>query len=267
MPDTGRVAGILAEAAAEEVMPRFRNLASGDVHEKSPGELVTAADEAMERRLAPALRALIPGSMVVGEEGAAADPAVLSLLEGDEPVWLVDPLDGTANFAAGLPGFGVMVCLVVRAEPVAAGIHDPMSKGTLMAEAGSGAWLDGVRIRLKPAVRDPLTASISTRFFPAGLREAWEAASSTFENRGPSRCAARTYLELATGELDVAMYYRLLPWDHAPGVLIHREAGGFATRLNGQPYSPLVHSGGVFAGPDEEVWRRIAPLFEGLPTP
>jgi fructose-1,6-bisphosphatase/inositol monophosphatase family enzyme len=83
-----------------------------------------------------------------------------------------------------------------------------------------------------------------------------------FEHREPWQCAARTYLDLARGELNVAMFYRLMPWDHAPGVLIHREAGGFSTAFNGNPYSPLVHTGGLFLGPDERAWLELSAMFE-----
>ena len=262
-PEVTRVSELLSVAAAEEIVPRFENLAAADVREKSPGELVTAADEAMERRLAPALSALLSGSVVVGEEATAADERLLKLLEGEDPVWLIDPLDGTANFAAGRPVFGVMVCLVLKAELVAAWIHDPISRKTLAAEAGSGAQIDGAPLRIVPPVGRPLNASISTQFFPTELRAAGEAAQEMFEHREPWHCAARTYLDLVTGALDVAMFYRLMPWDHAPGVLIHRESGGFSTGFSGAPYSPLVHSGGLFLGPDEQSWRALSSAFSG----
>jgi fructose-1,6-bisphosphatase/inositol monophosphatase family enzyme len=260
-PELARVTHLLAAAAVEEILPRFADLANADIREKSPGEIVTAADDAMERRLAPVLAELLPGSVVVGEEATAVDGSLLALLEGGSPVWLIDPLDGTANFAAGVPVFGVMVCLVSRAELAAAWIHHPVSGQTLVAEAGSGAWLDGTQLRISPPAHRPLTASISTKFFPTELRAAGEAARAIFEHREPWQCAARTYLDLATGGLDVAMFYRLMPWDHAPGVLIHREAGGYSTGFKGAPYSPLVHTGGLFLGPDEDSWRELAQSF------
>ena len=94
------VAAIVAEVAAEELMPRFRHLASGDVRDKGPGDPVTVADEAAERALTRRLAGLLPGSLVVGEEAASADPAVVDRLSQDNPVWIIDPVDGTTNFAA-----------------------------------------------------------------------------------------------------------------------------------------------------------------------
>src|SRR5437879_2711858 len=107
--DLERVTGLIEETAALEILPRFRKLAAGDIREKEPGDLVTVADEAAEARLTPLLTALLPGSLVLGEEAAAADPKLLNRLLGDHPVWVIDPVDGTGNFAAGRPAFAVMV--------------------------------------------------------------------------------------------------------------------------------------------------------------
>ena len=99
------------------------------------------------------------------------------------------------------------------------------------------------------------------KFFPPLHKEHIEATRPLFDIRPSSHCAAMTYTQLARGELDVALYYRLMPWDHAPGVLVYQEAGGSAALLNGAPYSALVHSGGLLLAPDVETWQRLAALF------
>ena len=110
IPDTEQVAQIIREVAAAEVMPRFRKLADHEISQKrNPGDLVTIADIESERRLTKELTRLAPGTVVVGEEGADADPSLLLALEGDRPTWLVDPVDGTANFAKGKDCFAVIV--------------------------------------------------------------------------------------------------------------------------------------------------------------
>src|SRR5258708_31980721 len=143
--DCEKVRRLIVEVADAEVMPRFEKLKTGDISEKSPGDFVTVADVASEQRLTPALRDLLPGSLVVGEEAVAADPAVLALLDGDAPVWVVDPIDGTANFAAGIPMFAIMVALIRRGETLAAWIHDPLKRATATALAGGGAGGEGKR--------------------------------------------------------------------------------------------------------------------------
>ncbi len=135
--DIDRVTALIAEIAAEEIMPRFTKLAAGDVREKAPGDLVTIADEATEHRLTPLLTQLLPGSCVLGEEGAAASPALFDRLAGDAPVWVIDPVDGTSNFAAGAGDFGVMVALVRHDAVLAGWIHDPRTGETVTAEQGA----------------------------------------------------------------------------------------------------------------------------------
>jgi fructose-1,6-bisphosphatase/inositol monophosphatase family enzyme len=149
-----------------------------------------------------------------------------------------------------------MVCLVEAAETVAAWIHLPMQTKTLVAERGSGAWVSGERLAVTTA-GDSYRGSISTKFFPPPRRERIDAARAKFATHESARCAATTYAQLVTGELDIAMYFRLMPWDHAPGVLIHAEAGGYSARLNGEPYSPLVHSEGLLVAPSREDWVRV----------
>jgi len=149
--DIDRVSRLIVEAAAEEIMPRYTKLAAGDVREKGPGDLVTVADEAMEHRLTALLQDLLPGSAVVGEEAAARDGAVLRRLATDEPVWIIDPVDGTSNFAQAKGDFGVMVALVVGGRGVAGWIYDPVGGRMATAELGAGAWLNGKRLSVAAA--------------------------------------------------------------------------------------------------------------------
>src|SRR5262245_22825884 len=108
-------------------MPRFRKLGDGDVRCKSgPLDLVTEADEAAEGLITQGIARQFPGAIVVGEEAASANPVQLELLADADLAFVVDPLDGTANFAAGLPLFGVMAAVIIRGEVAATAIYDPV---------------------------------------------------------------------------------------------------------------------------------------------
>src|SRR4051794_10278381 len=106
-----RGGALMAGAAGRAILPRFCALAQHEIEGKSPGELVTVADREAEALLAAGLAPLLPGSRVIGEEACSADPRLIDAL-GEGIVWLVDPLDGTGNFAAGRPEFAVMVALL-----------------------------------------------------------------------------------------------------------------------------------------------------------
>lgn len=263
--DLDRLAATLDAVAQEEILPRWRNLADGEIREKTgPNDLVTVADEAAERRLIERLPDLLPGSIVIGEESVEKDRSLLQAIDGEAPVWIVDPVDGTKNFAQGSERFCVMVALTLRGETIAAAIHQPTEKRTAVAARGEGAWMleDGRQTRLyvaDPAGIAAMEGSFNFRFFPEsarpGIRErANEVLGARHYRRG---CAGFDYIQLATGNWHFAVYWKNMPWDHAPGLLIHQEAGGYAARLDGRPYRPAELTGGLLAAVDRDGWREI----------
>ncbi len=266
-PDIDHVTRLIEEAAAAEIMPRFRRLAAGDVREKAPGDLVTVADEAVEARLAPLLTSLVPGSIVVGEEAAATDPNLLNHLFDDRPTWIIDPVDGTSNFAEGRAAFAVMVALVRGSEILAAWIHDPVKARTAVAAAGEGAWLGGRRLSVAPAPRDAADMAgvlLAGYFGSRELGRRIEARRNRVRALRSVRCAGLEYLRLASGEMHFSLFTKLMPWDHAPGVLLHREAGGHASYLEGGAYEPAaIKRTGLLLAPDPESWRQLHALLLG----
>jgi fructose-1,6-bisphosphatase/inositol monophosphatase family enzyme len=259
--DIDAVARFIAEAAAEEIMPRHAKLAAGDVREKGPGDLVTIADEAVERRLAPQLIGLLPGSCVIGEEEAAVDVSVFQRLQAPAPVWIIDPVDGTANFAAGNGDFGVMVALVQGGRTLAGWIHDPVKGVMATAEQGAGAWLNGQRLAVAPAPADPATLSGTLLVGFHGDRELGRRVQQRRQRVRAvksRRCAATEYLQLATAQMHFALFSRLMPWDHAPGVLIHAEAGGYNAYIDGGGYEPArITAKGLLLTPDKASWQAL----------
>jgi fructose-1,6-bisphosphatase/inositol monophosphatase family enzyme len=255
---------ILRDAAATEVMPRFRRLSAGDIRTKDgPLDLVTEADEAAERQITAALRRYFPGCVVVGEEAVAADPSLLGHLADADLAFVVDPVDGTNNFAWGLPLFATMAAVLVRGDVVGAVIHDPVGHDSAMALRGEGAWTqlsDGSRSDLRVAAPAPVAkmiGGVSWRFLPGDLgaqvatRLPGVAASFQY------RCAGHEYRLLAGGHCHYLLYGRLLPWDHAPGWLLHQEAGGFSARFDGSPYRPTIFDGGLICTPDAASWELL----------
>ena len=141
--DIRNVSDVLREAAEREILPRFRRLDPGTVKTKSnPTDLVTEADTEAERMIKAEVERRWPGTLVVGEESVAADPALLGQLAGADVAITVDPVDGTANFAAGLPLFAVMASIVVKGEVTAGIIYDPMGDDWILAEL---VYADAIR--------------------------------------------------------------------------------------------------------------------------
>ena len=261
---------LVRAVARAEIMPRFRRLYPGDVQAKSgPLDLVTVADEAAEAQLTKALHARFPGCTVVGEEAAAHDPALLDAVAGSALCFIVDPIDGTANFCAGLPLFGTMLAVTSFGRTLAAVIHDPVGDDTAVALAGEAAWLEGrdgsvAALRVAPPAEvAAMSGAVSWRFMPEPRRSTVCAHLPRVAAAWDYRCAAHQYRMLAAGHCHFLVFNRLLPWDHAAGVLLHHEAGGYAARLDGSPYSPAATDGGLICAPDRASWAALhKALFE-----
>jgi fructose-1,6-bisphosphatase/inositol monophosphatase family enzyme len=255
-----QVGELIREVAATIVLPRFRRLNSGEVHAKSPGDLVTIADQESERALTAGLTALLPGSAVVGEEAVAADPAVLRRVGDGGAVWIVDPVDGTNNFAAGKTPFAVMVALLRDGVPSAAWILDVVGDRMTVAEAGSGAYIDGVRVKTRtddPGVHE-LHGVVAQKYLPDDLRT--RSAANAHRLAGVNaghHCAGYEYPAVATDEQQFALFWRVLPWDHVPGSLILREAGGTVLHLDGSAYHPVDSERGLLVAPNADVWHTV----------
>ena len=249
-----QVPDLLRETAERIILPRYQTLASHEIREKtSADDLVTIADEESEALLTDRLLKLLPGSLVVGEEAVAAQPDIINRLAGTEPVWVIDPLDGTANFAAGNPTFAIMVALVQNNETVAACVYDPLGQRMAEARPGAGAFINGKRLRMPERKAGKVRVSVSVRFWPPEIAEASQL--ETIEPIEPLMCAGQEYLRLATGGIDAASYWRLLPWDHAAPALIAQEAGARIAHPDGGRYRPYCapRLGLIAAYPD--IWE------------
>jgi fructose-1,6-bisphosphatase/inositol monophosphatase family enzyme len=268
--DIQRVGRLLASAADAEIMPRFRTLTAAGVRQKSSAfDVVTEADEAAEEAISAGLRAAFPGAVIVGEEAAGRDPGLLQAVGSAELAFVVDPIDGTKNFTARLPLFGVMAAAAVRGEVAGAAIYDPVGRDWAYAVRGEGAWRqseDGATEDLqvaRPAAPHEMHAVAGTNFLPEPLRTT---VVGNLPKLGLSfwlRCAAHEYRLAAAGHCHLLLYNKLMPWDHAAGWLLHREAGGYSAHFDGTPYRPTHLTGGLICAPDETSWQAVRDTLFG----
>lgn len=258
------VAELVRAASAAAIEPRFHALGAGDVIEKSAGELVTVADREAEALITAGLAELDPGVPVVGEEGVAADPGRMDALSAPR-VWLVDPLDGTANFVHGSTDWAVMVALVVDGDTEAAWIWQPLEGRMYAAQRGRGATCNGQLLVAAPRARttDELTGAVLTRYLDDATRAQVDRNVGRFGTITAGRhCAGTEYPALVTGATDFAFFWRTLPWDHAPGTLLVREAGGVAARPDGTPYQPGPGGVGLLVAADRPTWDLARGLLD-----
>ncbi len=263
LPDMDKVSAVMAAVAKAEIMPLYERLSADQIDNKVSGEPVTEADIRAEQRLAEELSSLYPGAAVVGEEGVAADPKSAAPLDGDGPLWIVDPLDGTRNFAEGKPCFAVIIAFCRGGKTLAGWIHNPLDGQTAMAQIGEGAWMGGQRLRVAPAAPvGKMGASLSRR-----RREklAERVAPAAYPSRALRYgCLGMEYVDLTRGALHFAEYGGLKPWDHAAGLLMHAEAGGFAAMAADEAaYRPLLEQRiRLLVAPDRQSWRELRAMMD-----
>lgn len=258
---------ILEEIADQEIRPYFGKLTAADIQKKSDGSLVTKVDPAVEALLSDRLKHLLPGAVILGEETAAHDPSRLDLLTtSEDPIWIIDPLDGTSNFAAGRPEFGIIVALVQRNKTLAGWIYDIPGQRAAVAVAGKGTYLSGQKVSLTqhdiPLPWSDLRGGWTLNAIDPAYRGLVKAAATQFHTIRSVRCAAFEYLSILENAKNFHLFNRLKPWDHCAGVLMLQEAGGHALRLiDGTAYDPNVFDGGLLVGANYEDLQRLRQFF------
>lgn len=243
-----RFAMEIAQEAGAELKRRFND--HHDVRSKStPNDLVTEADEVSEKLLVARIRRRFPGHGILTEEGTSQ-----SRLDS-EWLWLIDPLDGTVNYAHGLRSFSVSIALVHEGQVVSGVVYSPCQGLLFAAERGQGAWRDGKRLRVSSA-RTLSQAMLSTGF-PYRMVDNPENNLAEFAQVALRAQAVRRLgvasvdlAWVAAGVLDGYWEANLQPWDWAAGALLVEEAGGRVTDYDGQPWrvgaTHLVATNGLY---------------------
>jgi fructose-1,6-bisphosphatase/inositol monophosphatase family enzyme len=248
----------MRDVAVSIMLPRFRQLTTAQVSQKTPGDYVTIVDRESEAFLSESLARLLPEARVIGEEAASEDPAILDRI-GDGVAWIIDPLDGTNNFTEGKPPFAIMIGLAIDGVREAGWIYDPIGNRMCHAARGGGCWVDGVRVTSRPSGGPLPKAAIATYFMPEDRQADVRArAVGKLEIVAIPRCAGEQYPRLFLGSNDIALFERTHPWDHAAGALMLEEAGGRIARHDGGPYRLDVPGTGAIAAASPRLWDMAA---------
>lgn len=271
-PETARCIEIVRAAAATTIMPRFRALPPGAIRAKTtPDDLVTDADLAAEAAMSAALARDFPDALIVGEEAVAADPALLDRLPDAELAFVIDPIDGTWNYAAGLATFGVILAVVVRGRTVLGLLYDPVMDDWVITRAGGGAWFEraggGPARRLTLAGAGPLSAATgfaSPADFAPAARARLVTDLAMFGRTDGLRCSCHEYRLLVQGRARFGLSGAAKVWDHAAGVLALSEAGGHARMLDGAAYTPLQRHGPLLLADDAALCDTLTDRFAWL---
>lgn len=252
--DTAAVTAAIRDVADAEILPKFRALADDEIIEKRPGDVVTVADRLAEQALTRIFRAANPDCLVVGEEGIYADPAPLKALPTAELAWVIDPIDGTRNFASGSPDFAVMVAEVRAGVTTRGWIWQPMHGRMYVAELGSGVRLNDEPVAARP-VPEQLVGALHGRY--GHPRPGVPEQVSLVRLAG---CCGVDYPNVVEGRRAFLGYWSMHPWDHLPGALMVTETGGRVATTDGRTYAPGVTGRYLLAAGSPEIWELAAGL-------
>lgn len=261
-----KIADIIKEVALELIVPRFQKLQQHEISTKSgPTDLVTIADIEAEIKLTKILKDIYPGSYVVGEEAVSKNETDMNLLATEsDPIWVIDPVDGTSNFAAGVPIFGTILALVKGGEVIQSWIYDIPNDRIAMSEKGSGVVINGARATYQDSntplkqTRGFISKKYLTKKFTGDIGETLK---QNFGDIDAYMCCAHEYLDILSGKAFYAFYSRIRPWDHLAGAMMLEEAGGFVRKWDKSLYMPGDDKGGLICTPNEELWNEIHELL------
>ena len=263
---------IVRRVARDEIMTRFRAMPESAIHAKSaPDDLVTEADLRAESQITHAVRTLLPDALIVGEEAVSIRPTILGSLPNEFHTVIIDPIDGTWNFAKGLTTFGVILAVTEKGETVFGLLYDPVIDDWILARRDGGTWYcrpgaEPLQLRISgDAPMDQTLGFVPLFMFPYETRMRLAGAIPGFRRIWSVRCSCHEYRLLAKGHADFCLSGTLNPWDHAAGALAVVEAGGAAGLLDGRDYAPgLTEGGHLVTARSPETLERIRDTFADI---
>ena len=260
--DLEQLQEIVVAAGTEELLPRFDRVERAH---KADGSVLTEADLAVQERIAAQLQRHWPDTVFLGEEMAAEEQQ--ALLASGKPAWCLDPLDGTRNFAGGIPYFCILLALLEGGEVSLGLVYDPLRGECFAARAGQGALLNDAALAVEPAglKLKQTTALVDFKLLDGKLatRLATEIPYASQRSFGS---VALDWCWLAAGRCHLYLHGRSQLWDYAAGQLILREAGGFCCTLDGEPvYTRSLTPRSSVAAVDAPLFRAWTDWLEVKP--
>ncbi|MGH8879560.1 MAG: inositol monophosphatase family protein [Stackebrandtia sp.] len=233
-----RVTDIIRDTVDTEALSRFGHLTRGDITEKNPGDLVTIADTRTETALTTQLETILDGSVTVGEEACETNPALIDILATDTPAWIIDPIDGTSNYATGNPQYSCLVALASGGKVHASWLYAPSLKLTAGAHTGHGAWINDQPATITPRPATGTLDIVTTHpNYTGGFHDTLTKLDTPTLKRTACSSAGLSYIDLIQGRHDALVYTWEKPWDHATGLHIHTTLGGRHTTMDGKTFN------------------------------
>lgn len=267
MENAQKILGIMQHAAETLMLPRFGKLLAEHIQSKSDKSIVTEVDMAVEKFMSTELLREFPGTTIIGEESYAADQTVLRQLNGVQPVWVLDPLDGTSAFAHGEPGWGILLSYVENGQVTMTVVLDPIAQEYIIALRGQGVFLNGTKIESSttPKPLAELNGLAWLEFLAPDIAPTIEKNIGNFGHVTDecNSCVGVSFC-IARDQVDFFPFAYSNPWDLLPLVLIVDELGGHSGKLDGRPLSgeslSVIYEGSLFVRHAAQ-WQQVRDAF------
>jgi len=247
------------------ILPKFCNLKEFDLKRKSNNDLVTSVDIEVEKQLEISLKKLIPSSLFIGEELFENNNSILDYYHEKNYCWTVDPIDGTTNYSKGKEKFAIMIGLSFRDKILQSWIYKPLDELMCYAINGEGSFINDIKIKSNSITElNKCKGSISKKYWSDYNSIIMHSIISKFENVSSYGCIGFEYIDIANGNRDFTILSKLSPWDHLPGILIAREAGGIDTYFDDGQYNFLLsHKKNLIVSGNKVLTDKIFNLIIG----
>ncbi len=263
---------VVRDVARTEITPHFRNLDLAAIDSKSaPDDLVTIADRAAEAAMTERFSKIFPDASIIGEEAVSADKSLLDKVDGPGQCIVIDPIDGTWNFAHGIATYGVIIAVIEDGKTVFGMLYDPSFDDWVWAGYGDGAHYtrgDGRTTHLSlpepPVALNDTFGFVGMFLYNKSDQAVIAKELPRFRRAVTLRTACHEYRHLAMGNAAFCLNGMLNVWDHAAGVLIYQEAGGVARLLDGSEYHPTMTTGRLLTAQSKRLWKDLSEIFEAL---
>lgn len=251
--DVNQIGAVVADVSNRVAIPKYKNLRPDEISEKDRNDYVTSVDFEIQQSLINSLKEHYPNSIFISEEMQHHYSAKeIKELSKTQHVWIIDPLDGTGNFVKGNPNFRSVVALIQDGEPKASWIHSPLNNETLCALSGEGSW--ELRSGKEINVNQNESKTNEVLDVNSNVKEIY---NEDYKIRN-LHCRSATYGAMAQGKIDGAVFTKELKWwDHIPGTLLHKEAGGVNAMINGEDYGLETTSRNLISANSPTLWRDL----------
>ena len=259
------IESILFDVSKSLILPKYKRLKESDIKLKNKADFVTIVDIEVENKLEKILLRLLPNSLFIGEESYSRNQNIINFYKEDKYCWTVDPIDGTKNFIKGNDKFAVMIGLTYKDTIIQSWIYKPITNEFSYAKLNEGSFINGKKyiISKKTEITDSV-GSISTKYWEKDYEvKILNIKKNIFKDINSYGCIGFEYVDIAKSYRDFTILSKLHPWDHIPGILLVKEAGGSILHFDKSEYNHATNKNNLIVANSNLLQNELFNLIEG----